>query len=169
MSIKLSQIQNMIYLIRGQRVMIDSDLAKLYDVETSALNRQVRRNLDRFPNDFMFELNKEEFEALMCQNGISKKGRGGRTKKPIVFTELGVAMLSSVLKSGRAAKVNISIMRTFVKLRSYMALEDRMERKVSNLEQDVTKVFKIVFERLDKLEEDDSSNKQRRKTGLNSD
>jgi len=77
MSIELSQIENMIYLMRGQRVMLDSDLAKLYDVETSALNRQVRRNSERFPSDFMFELTKEEFEALICQNGISKKGRGG--------------------------------------------------------------------------------------------
>ena len=117
MDIQLDQIQNMIYVIRGQKVMLDSDLAKLYEVETSALNRQVRRNFERFPEDFMFELSKEEFESLICQNGISKQGRGGRTKKPLVFTELGIAMLSSVLKSNRAVKVNILIMRIFVKLR----------------------------------------------------
>ena len=146
--------------------MLDSDLAKLYNVETSALNRQVRRNTERFPGDFMFELTTEEFNSLICQNGISKRGRGGRTKKPIVFTELGIAMLSSVLKSKHATLVNISIMRTFVKLRSYIALEDRVDRKITNLEQDVTKVFKLVFERLDKLEEMDLPKDNQRKIGL---
>lgn len=86
MEIQLDQIQNMIYVIRGQKVMLDSDLAKLYEVETSALNRQVRRNIGRFPDDFMFQLTKQELETLICQNGISKQGRGGRTKQPLVFT-----------------------------------------------------------------------------------
>lgn len=166
MNIQLEQIQNMIYVIRGQRVMLDSDLAKLYRVETSALNRQVKRNLGRFPEDFMFKLNKNEFESLICQNGISKQGRGGRRKQPIVFTELGVAMLSSVLKSERAAQVNISIMRTFVKLRSYFALEDRIESKIDKLEQNVTQVFKVVFERLDNLEEPPTIQQNRKRIGL---
>ena len=100
----------MIYVIRGLRVMLDSDLAKLYGVETKALNRQVRRNLIRFPSDFMFELTKDEFKNLKCQNGTSSWEYGGRRKQPFVFTENGVAMLSSVLKSERAVLVNISIM-----------------------------------------------------------
>ncbi len=166
MDIQLDQIQNMIYVIRGQKVMLDSDLAKLYEVETGALNRQVKRNKERFPDDFMFQLGPEEFEALRCQNGISKDGKGGRRYQPIVFTELGIAMLSSVLKSRRAALVNISIMRTFIRLRSYYALEERMERKVDKLEQNVTQVFKVVFERLDNLEEVRRNTKRRKKIGL---
>ena len=168
MEIQLEQIQNMIYVIRGQKVMLDSDLAKLYEVETSALNRQVRRNIGRFPDDFMFQLTKQELETLICQNGISKQGRGGRTKQPLVFTELGVAMLSSVLKSERATQVNISIMRVFVKLRSYFALEERLEGKVNRLEQNVTQVFKVVFERLDDLEDVPIKRKKRKRIGLKS-
>ncbi len=124
MEIQLDQIQNMIYVIRGQNVMLDSDLAKLYGVETKRLNEQVRRNIDRFPDDFMFQL--------------SKVGRGGKQKQPLVFTENGVAMLSSVLNSKQAIKVNISIMRIFTKLRSFYALEERTDRKVDSLEQNVT-------------------------------
>jgi|SRR5690554_3129825 len=167
MIIQLDQIQNMIYVVRGQKVMLDSDLAKLYEVETKALNRQVRRNIIRFPDDFMFQLTSEEYEALKRQIGASKVGRGGRTKQPLVFTELGVAMLSSVLKSERATQVNISIMRVFVKLRSYFALEERIGGKVNRLEQNVTQVFKVVFERLDNLEEKlPSHEKDRRKIGI---
>lgn len=148
-----TKIENIIYVIRGQKVMLDSDLAKLYGIETSQLNRQVRRNLNRFPNDFMFELDSEEFNSLICQIGISKKGRGGRQKLPLVFTEPGVAMLSSVLNSERAVLVNISIMRTFIKLRSFLAMESSLERKVNKLEQGTNKLFKVVFERLDSMEE----------------
>lgn len=156
----------MIYVIRGQKVMLDSDLAKLYEVETGALNRQVKRNKTRFPDDFMFKLSKEEYENLKCQNGISSLEHGGRRSQPTVFTELGIAMLSSVLKSERAAQVNISIMRTFVKLRSYYALEERLERKVDKLEQNVTQIFKVVFERLDNLENIPTIQKARKKIGL---
>lgn len=99
-------------------VMLDSDLAKLYEVETKALNQAVRRNLDRFPKDFMFQLTNDEYESLRCQNGTSNDGRGGRRYLPLVFTEGGVAMLSSVLTSERAALINISIIRTFIKLRN---------------------------------------------------
>ncbi len=166
MSFKLEQIKEIIYVIRGHKVMLDSDLAKLYEVETGALNRQVKRNKSRFPDDFMFQLTSDELESLRCQNGISKEGKGGRRYQPIVFTELGIAMLSSVLKSERAAQVNISIMRTFVKLRSYHALEDRIERRVDRLEQNITQVFKVVFERLDNLEEMDSKQGKRRKIGI---
>ena len=126
MNFELEQIKEMIYVIRGQNVMLDSDLANLYGVETRQLNRQVRRNIIRFPDDFMFELNKEEFENLKCQNGTSSSEYGGRRKQPLVFTENGVAMLSCVLKSDQAALVNIAIMRIFTKLRSFMMLEKEL-------------------------------------------
>ncbi len=149
----ISKVENIIYVIRGQKVMLDSDLARLYGIETSQLNRQVRRNLNRFPIDFMFELDSEEFNSLICQIGISKKGRGGRQKLPLVFTEPGVVMLSSVLNSERAVLVNISKMRTFIKLRSFLAMESSLESKVNKLEQGTDKLFKVVFERLDSIEE----------------
>jgi hypothetical protein len=151
--IKALEIESIIYVIRGQKVMIDSDLALLYEMETRQLNRQVRRNLNRFPIDFMFELSSEEYQSLMCQIGTSKKGRGGRQKLPLVFTEPGVAMLSSVLSSERAVLVNIAIMRTFIKMRSFLAMESSLESKVNKLEQGTNKLFKIVFERLDSVEE----------------
>jgi hypothetical protein len=96
--IKLTHIENMIYVIRGQKVMLDSDLAKLYQVDTKQLNRQVRRNISRFPIDFMFQITQEEFDVLKCQNGTSKKGRGGKQKLPLVFTENGLAMLLGIFK-----------------------------------------------------------------------
>ena len=151
MDIQLDQIQNMIYVIRGQKVMLDSDLAQLYGVETKALNRQVRRNLIRFPEDFMFQLTKEEYESLKCQIGTSKVGRGGKQKQPLVFTENGVAMLSSVLRSDQAALVNISIMRIFTKLRSFLMLEKENSKKINSFEKGTNQLFKVVFERLDNL------------------
>ena len=147
--------------------MLDSDLAKLYGVETKYLNKQVKRNSSGFPEDFMFQLKAEEYKALRFQFGTSKDGKGGRRYQPIVFTELGVAMLSSVLRSECATQVNISIMRTFVKLRSYYAFEERIVKKVDGLEQNVTHVFKVVFERLDKVESlPDSMSEDRTKIGL---
>lgn len=122
MSIQLDQIQNMIYVIRGQKVMLDSDLAKLYGVETKRLNEQVRRNQNRFPDDFMFRLEPEEFEILRSQYATSSSVWGGRRYQPLVFTENGVAMLSTVLNSEVAIEVNISIIRIFTKLRSFYAL-----------------------------------------------
>ncbi|OUR96798.1 hypothetical protein A9Q84_10685 [Halobacteriovorax marinus] len=164
---KIQNIEEMIYLIRGQKVMLDSDLAKLYAVETKALNRQVRRNMIRFPEDFMFQLTKEEFESLKCQNGTSKLGRGGKQKQPLVFTENGVAMLSSVLKSDQAALVNIAIMRIFTKLRSFLLLEKELTERMDGIETGANKVFKVVFERLDNLEERlPSHDKDRNKIGL---
>jgi hypothetical protein len=167
MDIQLDQIQNKIYVIRGVQVMLDSDLAELYGVETRVLNQSVRRNVKRFPDDFMFKLTREENEALKSQIVTSKEGRGGKQKQPLVFTENGVAMLSAVLKSDQAIEVNIAIMRVFTKLRSYYALENRIERKVDNLEQNVTQVFKVVFERLDNLEEVAINQRKRKKIGLN--
>ena len=169
MDIQLEQIQNMIYIVRGVRVMIDNDLAELYDVETKALNRQVKRNIIRFPGDFMFQLTSEEHEALKRQIGTSKVGRGGKQKQPLVFTENGVAMLSSVLRSERAALVNISIMRIFTKLRSFLMMEEKMEKRMNSLERGTNQLFKVVFERLDDLEEKlPSLDKDRRKIGIRS-
>jgi len=169
MDFQIEQIQNMIYVVRGKKVMFDSDLAELYGVETSALNRQVKRNIIRFPSDFMFQINMQEYSSLICQNGISKVGRGGRRKQPLVFTENGVAMLSSVLKSEKAALVNISIMRTFIKLRSFLMVEKEVMNRMNQLESDTTEVFKVVFEKLDSLDRKlPSLSKDRAKIGLKS-
>ncbi|MCP4195783.1 MAG: ORF6N domain-containing protein, partial [Proteobacteria bacterium] len=111
--VPIEKVARLIKVIRGHKVILDSDLAQLYEVETKAMNRAVRRNIDRFPEDFMFQLTKDEF--LRCQFGTSK-GHGGRRYYPLVFTEQGVAMLSSILNSPRAIQVNIAIMRTFVQL-----------------------------------------------------
>jgi hypothetical protein len=170
-NIQLESIQNMIYVIRGQKVMLDSDLAKLYGVETKRLNEQVRRNLDRFPDDFMFVCDSSELEALRSQFATSNTSTDWNYKRrtpPMVFTENGVAMLSTVLNSKQAIKVNISIMRIFTRLRSFHALEERIDRKVDKLEQNVTQVFKFVFERLDNLEDVAIIQKKRKKIGLNS-
>src|ERR1700687_4794234 len=115
--IPVERIASRIYLIRGEKVMLDGDLAELYGVMTGNLNKAVSRNLKRFPEDFMFQLTQVEAEALVFQTGIAKAGRGGRRTAPYAFTEQGVAMLSSVLHSDRAAEINVAIMRTFVKLR----------------------------------------------------
>jgi hypothetical protein len=167
MNIQLDQIQNMIYIIRDQRVMLDSDLAKLYGVETKVLNQAIKRNLRRFPEDFMFRLSLEEHEILRSQFVTSSLEHGGRRYQPLVFTENGVAMLSSVLKSDTAIDINIAIMRVFTKLRSFYALDDKASHKVNKLEEDVTQVFKVVFQRLDNLEEKiPSLNEDRRRIGL---
>ena len=169
MNFELEQIKEMIYVIRRQKVMLDSDLVKLYGVETKALNRQVRRNLIRFPEDFMFQLTKEEYESLKCQIGTSKAVRWGKQKQPLIFTENGVAMLSSVLRSDQAALVNIAIMRIFTKLRSFMMLEKELVTRINRLESDTTEVFKVVFEKLDSLDEQlPSHRKGRAKIGLSS-
>ena len=169
MNIQLDQIQNMIYVIRGKKVMLDSDLATLYGVETKRLNEQVRRNIDRFPEDFMFQLSFEEYESLKSQIATSKVGRGGRQKQPLVFTENGLAMLSSVLKSKQAVQVNIAIMRIFTKLRSFLLLEKENTKRIDSIERGTNQLFKIVFERLDNLEEKlPALDDERRKIGLKS-
>ena len=131
----LIQIQNLIYAIRGCKVMLDSDLAKLYGVETFNLNKAVKRNLSRFPKDFMFQLTKDEYDSLIFQIGISNSKRGGRRFMPYVFTEQGVAMLSSVLQSEQAISINIQIMRTFVQMKQF-ALENKdLTKRFQELEQ----------------------------------
>ena len=140
------KIEKVIYLIRGEKVMLDRDLASLYGVDTKVLNRAVKRNLLRFPSDFMFQLTSDEADVLRCQIGTSKKGRGGRRYFPYVFTEQGVAMLSSVLNSDRSIIVNIEIMRAFVKLRQMLASNAELSRRLDALESKYDKQFKVVFD-----------------------
>ena len=132
----LVQIQNLIYVIRGQRVMFDSDLAMLYEVETKVLNQAVKRNIERFPNDFMFQLTEQEWEAIKVRSQFvtSPKG-GGRQYLPYVFTEQGVSMLSSVLKSKKAIQINVQIMRTFVAMRQWAIENKDMAQRLSEVEQ----------------------------------
>lgn len=143
--IPTEKIEKAVYLIRGEKVMLDRDLALLYGVETKILNRAVKRNLARFPPDFMFQLTADEASVLRYQIGTSKKGRGGRRYLPYVFTEQGVAMLSSVLNSERAVLVNIEIMRAFVKLRQMLASNAELSRRLNKLESKYDKQFKVVF------------------------
>jgi hypothetical protein len=130
------QVQTAILVCRGQRVLLDSTLAALYGVTTGALNRAVKRNMARFPDDFMFQLSAAEVAALKSQSVISK-GRGGVRKPPFVFTEQGVAMLSSVLNSERAVLVNIEIMRVFVRLRQALATHEELARRLEAVEREV--------------------------------
>lgn len=150
--ISLAKIERMIYIIRDQKVMLDSDLAKLYGIETKALKRAVRRNMSRFPTDFMFEMNDGELRNWRSQFGTSNSSKMGLRIKPFVFTELGVAMLSSVLNTEKAVSINISIMRIFVKLRSFLLLEKDLSERINKLEKGTNQVFKAVFERLDSIE-----------------
>ena len=149
--VSLSKIEEMIYLIRGNKVMLDSDLADLYEVETRQMNRAVKRNALRFPEDFMFQLSNEEFRSIQEIKSHNLQ-YGGQRKLPYAFTENGVAMLSSVLNSERAILINISIMRIFTKLRSFLLLEKGLSERMDQLESSSSKVFKIVFERLDNIE-----------------
>lgn len=139
-------VEQSIYLIRNQKVMLDEDLARLYAVETGALIRSVQRNIKRFPSDFMFQLSEVEVSSLRCQIGISKKGRGGRRYLPYAFTEQGLAMLSGVLKSARAVAVNIEIMRAFVRLRELISSHEQLSQKLSTLESRYDHQFKVVFD-----------------------
>ena len=156
LTLSVQLIERRIYLIRGQKVMVDEDLAELYGVPTKRLNQQVSRNRKRFPDDFMFRLTKTEAEALRLQFATSKKGRGGRRSLPYVFTEQGVAMLSSVLNSERAIEVNIMIMRAFVKLRQLLETNEELNRKFAAVIRKLSthdKYFKVVFDELKRLNE----------------
>ncbi len=145
------RITQAIRVLRGHKVMLDMDLAQLYDVTTGRLNEQVKRNLARFPDDFMFRLTPEEFDLLISQNAISSSRRGGRRKPPYAFTEQGVAMLSSVLRSTRAIQVNIEIMRAFVRLRQILATHKDLARKLNALENKYDHQFKVVFDAIRQL------------------
>ena len=149
--IPVEYIEHKIYRIRGQKVMFDSDLAELYGVETKQLNRAVKRNLERFPADFMFQLTEDEIVFLRCQTGTSKNERGGRRYLPYVFTEQGVAMLSSVLTSARAIQVNILIMRVFTRLKELHVNSAELKRELDELKRQTNDRFQVVFETLDHL------------------
>ncbi|MHB8473739.1 MAG: ORF6N domain-containing protein [Gammaproteobacteria bacterium] len=150
--IQSERITQAILLLRGHKVILDEDLAALYEVETKVLNRAIKRNLERFPEDFVFQLTTEEFAHLRCQSGTSSLNAridtarwGGRRYPPYVFTEQGVAMLSSVLRSDRAIHVNIEIMRAFVRLRQMLASNVELARKLAALESQYDEQFKVVF------------------------
>jgi hypothetical protein len=147
--------------VRSERVMLDADLAGLYGVDTRALNRAVRRNAKRFPSDFMFLLESEEVTNLKCQIGTSSLGWGGRRKPVMAFTEQGVAMLSSVLRSDRAADVNIAIMRTFVQLRRLMDSNRELARKIAELEKRYDEQFGAVFQAIQQMIADEEAPKRR--------
>jgi tellurite resistance-related uncharacterized protein len=156
-------IENKIYLIRGQKVMLDRDLAKLYGVENFQLKRQVKRNIDRFPEDFLLVLTEKEIEQMVCHFGIPSKSFFGGSE-PFAFTEQGVAMLSSVLNSKRAVYVNIQIMRAFVKLRQLLSSHEDLKRKITEMERKYDGQFKVVFEAIYKLME--PSPKKSKKIGF---
>ena len=145
----VERIAQTILFIRDQKVMLDADLAALYGVDTRTLVQAVRRNVARFPADFMFQLTKQEFDSLRSQIVISN--RGGRRYPPYAFTEQGVAMLSSVLRSERAIQVNVEIMRAFVELRRMLASHADLARKLSTLEKKYDEQFKVVFNAIREL------------------
>lgn len=164
---ELQTIQNRIYEIRGQKVILDFDLAILYETETKRLKEAVKRNMSRFPSDFMFELSKVEFESLRTQFATSK--RGGIRYAPYAFTEQGIAMLSSVLKSDKAIQVNISIMRAFVFIRQYALSHKDLTEKLKELETKYNKQFKDVYEAINYLLQKDkqiTEQKERKRIGF---
>lgn len=167
-------IENKIFFIRGKRVIMDTDLSILYGVATKRLNESVKRNVRRFPEDFMFQLDEQEVEAFNLNNGLLQQNKlrsqiatskGGRRYRPFVFTELGVAMLSSVLKSERAIQVNIQIMRTFIKLRQMLASNKYLREKIEKLEKKYDNQFNNVFKLIKDLLEEDKDTKP--KIGFN--
>ncbi|MCF6297663.1 MAG: ORF6N domain-containing protein [Flavobacteriaceae bacterium] len=163
-------IINKIYIIRNQKVMVDKDLAELYQVETKQLKRQVRRNIERFPKDFMFELTKKEFENLRSQFGTSSWG--GNRYAPLVFTEQGVSMLSSVLNSKRAIAVNINIIRVFTKMREILTDNLNIKLDIEEIKKKLTnhsKNIELVFNYLDELTDKKKNEKPRIQIGYKKD
>jgi hypothetical protein len=173
MNVSIEKIEAMIYQIRGQRVMLDSDLAKLYGVETKVLNQAVKRNLERFPQDFMIVPDSSELASLRSQfvtlGPVTNQNYVFRYA-PYLFTENGVAMLSSVLNSKEAIQINITIMRAFTKLRSFLSMDNSLQQQVNTLEDNTNKLFRIVFEKLDYIEKEVTPKLpgNRKKIGLNS-
>lgn len=180
-------LAQLVFLVRGEKVLLDADLAMLYGVETGALNRAVKRNIERFPADFMLQLTAEEWENLKCQIGISSstaaaaKGKkatliqshvvtatahGGRRALPYAFTEQGVAMLSSVLRSQRAVEVNIAIMRTFVQLRRLMDSNRDLARRIEAMEIRYDEQFSQVFDAIKQLIAEDKTRKAKPPMGF---
>jgi len=168
---QIEKIHTKIYEIRNQKVMLDSDLAELYEVETKNLNLTVKRNLKRFPPDFMFQLTKSEWDILRLQIETSK-GRGGTRYLPYAFTEQGVAMLSGILNSEKAIDVNISIMRAFVFMRQYALTHKDLTEKLLELESKYDKQFKDVYDAISFLLQKDNQEteqKQRKRIGFKND
>ncbi len=158
-------IQSKILFLRGKRVMLDKDIAMLYGVPTGRLNEQVKRNIKRFPEEFMFQLSKEEFDNLISQFAISK--RGGTRKPSFAFTELGIAMLSSVLNSEKAIQINIQIIKVFIKMREMLINYQEVRQKIEEMEQKYDYQFKIVFEAIRQLLE--PPDKPEKKIGFQND
>jgi hypothetical protein len=152
-------ILSKIYIIRGHKVMLDKDLAELYEVETKRLKEQVKRNIDRFPEDFMFELTKNEFDHLRSQFATSSWG--GVRYVSMAFTEQGVAMLASVLSSGRAIQANIQIIRAFVRLRQMISSHEDLRKKIESMEKKYDEQFRIVFEAIKELLKIESNPKKK--------
>ena len=155
-------IERKIYMIRGRKVMVDTDLAELYRVPTKVLIQSVKRNPRRFPAEFMWQLTKSEAQRLRSQF-VTSKGRGGRRYLPYVFTEQGVAMLSSVLNSDRAIEVNVQIMKTFMKIREFLLSHRELEKKIETLESQYDKKFAVVFNALKALLEKAKKDTNRRR------
>jgi len=149
--IPLERIEKAILFIRGEKVMLDSDLAELYGVETKVLNQAVNRNASRFPVDFMFQLTESEFTNLRSQIVTSNEGRGGRRYLPYAFTEHGALMLANVLNSERAVQTSVQVVRAFVKLRQLLASNAELARKLAALEQKYDAQFKVVFDAIRQL------------------
>jgi len=143
-------VESKIFFLRNEKIMLDNDLALLYNVETKQLKRAVNRNLERFPGDFMFKLSREEYKVLRCQTGTLKRGRHAKYL-PYAFSEQGIAMLSSVLNSKRAILVNIQIIRTFTKLRKLLMSHEDLKRKIIAMEEKYDSQFKIVFDAIREL------------------
>ncbi len=164
----MAKIHHRIYFVRGHRVMLDSDLAELYRVRTKNLNKAVRRNRIRFPRDFMFQLTRQEYRSLRFQIGTLKRGEH-RKYLPYVFTQDGVSMLSSVLRSESAALVNIAIMRAFGKLRELLSTHKDLARKLEELERKYDKQFKVVFDAIRELMQPDKNQSMARVRGFRND
>jgi hypothetical protein len=147
----LATIESMILVVRGERVILDSNLAILYGVSTMRLNEQIKRNKRRFPVDFMFRLTKEEWHSLISQFAISKTGRGGRRKRPYVFTEHGAIMAANVLSNEKAIDVSVQVVRAFVRLRQLLVSNSELGKKLNKLEKKYDHQFKVVFEAVRQL------------------
>jgi hypothetical protein len=159
--VPVERIVKRIYLFRDKKVMMDRDLSELYGVETAQLKRAVKRNIERFPSDFMFGLTKQELEDWRCQFGTSNGVKMGLRYLPMVFTEQGVAMLSSVLRSRRAIVTNIQIMRAFTQLRQMLSTHEDLKRKIEAMESKYDYQFRVVFEAIKQLLDTDKGPKRR--------
>ena len=149
--VAVGHIESRIYTVRGLKIMLDADLAEIYGVETGAMNRAVKRNSDRFPESFMFQLTPDEWESLRCQTGISKQGRGGRRYLPCVFTEYGAVMLASVLNTPIAIAASVQVVQTFVRLRQMAGTVKELAGKLAELEKKYDRQFAVVFEAIRQL------------------